>query len=232
MNKLTPFFLLGLILCTAAAPAPATRQAGDDDAGWSQAHAKFVRYITPIIEDARTRLEDPHIAWARVTGDLLRKYLPDQRLYVRDGAYDGQSMIWIVTKDGRITDLGDGVWTSMGASNIYTVEKVSGFLKDRKIKIDKPEQAVEVAKLFETIQSAPSFVGMLRLNTKDYTLFDENFLNWMYGSQANWKYTASKEDAGWQVIKEYIGPPAAVQQPPTYDLKVDGDNRFADLRRR
>src|SRR4029453_7944807 len=99
-------------------------------------------FVTPIIEDARDRLNDPHIAWARVTGDLLSRYLPDHRLYVRDGSYDGQNMIWVVTKDGRITDLGDGVWTSKGASDVYAVARVSEFLKELKIKIATPEQAV------------------------------------------------------------------------------------------
>jgi hypothetical protein len=142
-------------------------------------------------------------------------------------------MIWVVTKDGRITDLGDGVWTSKGASNVYAVARVSALLKELKIKVATPEQAVEVAKLFETVQSAPSYVGMLRLNTKDYTVFDDRFLSWMYGSQANWKYAASKNAAGgWQVAKEYVGPPAAVQKPPIYELTVDADGHFVDLQRR
>ena len=49
-------------------------------------------------------------------------------------------------------------------------------MKGRKIKVETAEQAVEVARLVEAIQGSPSFVGMLRLNTKDYTVFDERFL--------------------------------------------------------
>ena len=64
------------------------------------------------------------------------------------------------------------------------------------------------------------------------THFDEGFLKWMYGSDGDWKYTASKKDAGWQVAKQYIGPPASVQQPPTYELKLDEDKCFVDLERR
>jgi hypothetical protein len=73
---------------------------------------------------------------------------------------------------------------------------------------------------------------MLRLNTKDYTVFDERFLKWLYASGDNWKYTGAKKGDGWEVKVEYVGPPAMVQQPPTYELVVDEENRFVDLRRR
>lgn len=225
----TPCLLVSL-LCLAAAPA--TQPGADEDAAWAAAHEKFVRFVTPILEDARTRLNDPHIAWARVNGDLLRKYLPEHRLYVRDGAYDGKSKIWVVSKGGKISDLSDGMWISRGASSVYTVDRVVGFVKDQKIKVESAEQAIEAAKLVETIQSAPNFVGMLRLNTKDYTVFDENFLKWMYGSDSDWKFSAIKKDAIWEVAKQYIGPPAAVQQPPTYQITLDAENHFIDLQRR
>ena len=113
------------------------------------------------------------------------------------------------------------------------VEKVSAYVRTRKIKVQDPGQAVEVAKLVESLAQSPSFVGMLRLNTRDYTVFDENFLKWMYGSNKDhWKYTATKRDqARWQVKVEYAGPPASIQQPPTYDLLLDEQSHFIDLRR-
>ena len=69
-------------------------------------------------------------------------------------------------------------------------------------------------KLVEKMQESPSFVGMLRLNTKNYRVFDENFLKWMYGSDGNWKYTgAAGKDGGWVVKKAYVGPqPAMIQE--------------------
>ncbi len=239
MNRILLSLLVLALLCSsgsaaAAAPASSTRpaQVAGDEARWAKAHEGFVRHVTPIVKDVRTRLGDPKIGWARVTNALMRQYLPDRRLYVRDGAYNGQNMIWMVSVDGTISELGDGVWTSIGDTGVYTVEKVSAYIKGQKIKIENAEQAVEVARLFEFIQAAPSFVGMLRLNTQDYTLFDESFLGWMYGSGGNWKYTPTQAGTGWKVAKEYIGPPAAVQQPPTYELMLDENKQFVDLRRR
>jgi hypothetical protein len=66
-----------------------------------------------------------------------------------------------------IVDLGDGLWTSVGPTNVYVVDQVSSYVREQKIQVETPEQAIEVVKLIESIQSAPSYVGMLRLNTRD-----------------------------------------------------------------
>jgi hypothetical protein len=225
-------FVLGAAACACGAAGAAEAKGGDAAAEWAEAERTFVRFVTPVLEEARQRLKDPRIQWAQFTNDLVRKYLPDARVYVRDGAYSGDTKIWIVTRDGKITDLGDGVWTGVGGDQWWAVEKVSAYVKGRKIKVETAEQAVEVAKLVEAIQSSPSFVGMLRLNTKDYTVFDERFLTWMYGSKDDWKYAAAKKGGGWEVKVEYVGPPAAVQKPPVYEMVLDEEKRFVDLRRR
>ena len=233
--KTRPHWLLVLILC--ASPSTAGAQPGapvdPDEKEWAAAHAKFVEFVTPILTEARARLNDPKIQWALVRNNLLRKHLPDVRLYIRDGAYSGETKIWIVTRDAQIHDLGDGTWTGVGGNQWHAVEKVSTYVRGRKIKVQTPEQAVEITKLVESIAQSPSFVGMLRLNTRNYTVFDESFLRWMYGSNKDhWKYTATPKEAGsFQVKVEYVGPPTSIQQPPTYDLLLDDQNHFTDLRR-
>jgi len=203
-----------------------------DELAWEKAEQRFVKFITPIIEEARARLGDSQIQWSEVRNDLLRKYMPDVRLYVRDGAFDAKTKIWALKKDGEIVDLGDGLWKGANGNQWFAAEKVMAFVKDRTIKVGTAEQAVEVVKLMEKMQESPSFVGMLRLNTKNYRVFDENFLKWMYGSDGNWKYTAEAgKDGGWVVKKEYVGPqPAMIQQPPTYDVVIE-NGVFVELRR-
>jgi len=233
--KTLSYWLLVLILCASSSTAaPPGAPVDPDEKQWAAAHAKFVEFITPILTEARARLNDPKIQWAMVRNDLLRKHLPDVRLYIRDGAYSGETKIWIVSRDGKIHDLGDGTWVGVGGNQWSAVEKVAAYVRGRKIKVQTPEQAVEVAKLVESLAQSPSFVGMLRLNTRDYTVFDENFLKWMYGGSKDhhWKYTATaKESGGFQVKVEYVGPPASIQQPPTYDVLLDDQNHFTDLRR-
>jgi hypothetical protein len=222
---------LGLMVCVCGLAGGAEREGGEKE--WEAAHGKFVEFVTPIVEEARERLGDPKISWAEVKNELFKKYLPDVRIYVRDGAFSGETKIWAVTKDGRIEGLGDGTWRGVGENKWFAVEKVPGFLKGRKIKVGSAEEAVEVAKLVEKLAGAASYVGMLRLNTKDYTVFDEAFLRWMYGSEGKWKYTGAKKGEGWDVTVEYVGPqPAMIQQPPVYELVVGEGGAFEDLRRR
>jgi hypothetical protein len=221
---------MGLAVCIGATRAAEKEPTEDKD--WAEARRKFEEFITPIVERARVQLKDPKIGWAEVRKDLVRKYLPDVRLYVRDGAFSGDTMIWVLTKDGQIADLGDGTWRGVGGDQYWAVEKVSEYLNGRKIKVENAQQAVEVAKLVEQIASSPGYVGMLRLNTKDYTVFDERFLKWMYAPRdQDWKYTAKPAGNGWEVKVEYAGPRAMVQQPPTYDMVLDEGKCFVDLRR-
>jgi hypothetical protein len=53
----------------------------------------------------------------------------------------------------------------------------------------------------------------------------------MYGSEGNWKYSTTKVETGWTVMKEYVGPPAMVREPPNYELLLDDKKHFVDLRR-
>ena len=232
MRSLICSSVLGLWIACACAVTRAAETGDKDAAEWAKAEQAFVTFVTPVVKEARERLKDPRIQWARVNNDLLRKYLPDVRVYIRDGAFSGEDMLWIVTRDGTITALGDGTWRGVGGDKWRAVEKISAYIKGRRIKVESAERAVEVAKLIEFIAGAPSNVGMLRLNTKDYTVFDDGFLKWMYGSKDDWKYSAAKQGTGWQVKVEYVGPPAGVLQPPTYDLVLDGEKQFVDLRRR
>ena len=54
----------------------------------------------------------------------------------------------------------------------------------------------------------------------------------MYGSKADWKYAAEKKGGGWEVKVQYVGPPASIQKPPVYEMVLDEEQRFVDLRRR
>src|SRR5687768_15678838 len=167
-------------------------EGSDEEKQWEAAHKKFVEFVTPIVAEARGRLGDGRIGWALVANDVFRKHLPDVRIYVRDGAFDGQTKIWAVTKDGRIEDLGDATWKGVDDNRRVVVEKVPAFLKGRQIKVESGEAAVEVVRLLEKIVGAASFASMLRLNTKDYTVLDERFLKWMLGRGEDWKYTGAK----------------------------------------
>jgi hypothetical protein len=108
---------------------------------------------------------------------------------------------------------------------------VAGFIRLRKIKVQSAEEAVDVAKLFEEVQGAANYVSFLMINTNDFKAFDKAFIEQQFGPRTDWKYSAEKRKDGWTVKVEYVGPPASIQMPPTYEMDLDEHQLFQDLRR-
>jgi len=163
---------------------------------------------------------------------LLRKYLPDYRLYVRfDRRMSGETRIFLVNPRAEIVPLPNEEWTQNDAEKFARSAQVAEFLRERKIKVQNAEEAVEFAKLFEEVQGAANYVAFLHINTKDFKVFDKAFIEQQFGPRTDWKYTAGKRKEGWSVKVEYVGPPASIQKPPLYEIDVDEQQMFHDLRR-
>jgi hypothetical protein len=223
-----PLTLLAIVAPTVIAASPEREEPATGE--WRQAETAFRAFITPLINKSRKQLNDPNVQCAEFRSDLLRKYCPNLRLFVRDRAYAGSSKIWILSRDGKILDLGEGTWRGDNTIKRFRVKEVTDFVRGRKIRIENAEDAIEVAKLVEEIQRAPSYVAFLRINTKDYSVFDKAFLTHHYGPQSNWRYTAQQSNDGWSVKVEYVGPPSMVEAPPTYEIYVDDKKNFEDIR--
>lgn len=203
--------------------------------------------------------------YAEFRSDLLRKHLPDYRVYVRtDQHIIEQSTTFLVNKQGKVIDLGDGSWAidtfrvhrltefsksqKINAKNtkeanqvVRLVEdilakyprviSVTEFIKSQKIKVEDAEEAVEVVRLVEDIMYAYDYINFLKMNTKDYSIFDKRILEVAIGSEANWKYNAETTKKGWIVKHEYVGPPACTMEPPVYEVDVDSNNVLIDIRK-
>ena len=190
----------------------------------------WVRAETAIAEHLKR--VDPGMRSGEFASHLLRKYLPDWRLFVRfDRHYSNETRLFFVNKSGEVTGLPDELWTGNPTQQCFRVASVVDFLKQRKIKVRDAETAVEFAELFEEIQGGANYASFLRINTKDFTVFDKAFIESQFGPRTHWKYTATPRANGWKVTVEYVGPPASIQQPPTYEVDVNEDGVFEDLRR-
>ena len=175
---------------------------------------------------------DPNMRSAIFASALLRKYLPDFRVYVRfDRHLSGETRIFLVNRRGEITPLPNEEWRKNDAEKFARSSQVAEFLKRQKIKVESAEDAVEAAKLFEEVQGAADYVAFLNINTKDFKVFDKAFIEAQFGPRTDWKYSAGKSKEGWTVTVEYIGPPASIMQPPVYEIALDEKQMFHDLRR-
>jgi hypothetical protein len=224
--KTSPRSFLGpALLCLLVVSLRVNGQPNPKEAAnpWAQAESAIADHLKRI---------DPNMRSGEFASNLLRKYLPDLRLLVRfDRHYSNETRLFLVNQRGEITELPEEEWRGEPADKCFRVRHIAEFLKQRTIKVQTAEDAVEVAKLFEEIQGAANYVAFLKINTKDFTVFDKAFIEGQFGPRSDWKYSATPRTSGWTVKVEYVGPPASIQQPPTYEIDLNEQRMFQDLRR-
>jgi hypothetical protein len=213
---------------------------------------------------------DANCPYAEFTSDLLRKHLPDCRVYVRtDQHISDRSTTFLVDKQGRVIDLGEGslkrdtaaeydrVHRLTEFSRLYKtkaknpkeadqvarlveeilaerprVVSVSEFMQSQNINVKGREDAIEVSRLAEDISGAYDYINFLKMNTKDYSIFDKGFLEIAFNPRADWKYYAETTRNGWIVKRVYVGPPACTMVPPVYEVEVDSNHVLIDIHER
>jgi hypothetical protein len=47
---------------------------------------------------------------------------------------------------------------------------------------------------------------------------------------ANWEFIATRKGPTWLVEEKYVGPPAMIMMPPTWEIIMDEHKRFLDIR--
>jgi hypothetical protein len=203
-----------------AAGQSTTKEATNE---WAKADTAMANHLRQI---------DPNMRSAEFASFLLRKYLPDFKVHVRfDRHLSGETRIFLVNRLGEITPLPNEEWRKNDAEKFARSRQVAEFFRRQKIKVASAEDAVEVAKLFEELQGAAFYVAFLNINTKDFRVFDKEFIESQFGPRINWKYSAEKRKEGWSVKEEYVGPPASIMNPPVYEIDLDEQQMFQDLRR-
>ena len=225
MNSIRTLLLVTVSLLIAMSRRNAEGQSAATEAtnAWAKADTAMAEHLKQI---------DPNMRSAIFASALLRKYLPDFRVYIRyDRHLVGETRIFVVNRRGEITPLPKEEWTRKDTEKFYRTAQVAEFMRQRKIKVQSVEEAVEVAKLFEEVQGAAHYVAFLNINTKDFKVFDKAFIESQFGPRTHWKYTGEKRNGGWSVKVEYVGPPASIMQPPVYEIDLDEQQMFHDLRR-
>lgn len=163
---------------------------------------------------------------------LLRKYLPDFRVYVRyDESLSTGTRIFMVNRLGEITPLPEESWTGKEGQKFLRSPSVAEFFKQQKIKVQSADEAVEVARLFEEVQGASSIVWYQKDDLNKMKKSDTSFPMLEHVPDGHWKHSAEKRDDGWTVKVRFEGPLVSIMEPPVYELDLDRQQIFRDLRR-
>ena len=218
-------FIAGILILSVLAAFSAAGQTAAKEIPnpWARAESVMKEHLKAI---------DANMRSAEVKSARLSKYFPDLRLFVRfDRHMHGETRIFFINQLAEITPIKGEEWRGDIEAQCFRVRSVANFLRARKIKVASADDALEAAKLFEEIQDAANYVAFLKINTNDFTAFDKRFMEMACGANTNWKYTAAERPGGWTVKREYVGPPAGVPQPPTYEIDLNAEQEFLDLRR-
>jgi hypothetical protein len=209
---------------------PAARE---EQSHWLEAMKKFEAFAAPRIKEAKDKFPDqPMVRFVEYRSQTVLEAFPEHRLFALDAASDGSSCLFALHCSGKIEDLGNCTWTGDVPSKSFQVRAVLDFVRAANIKVKNAEAAIAAAQLVEEVQGAPNYAIFLRINTKDFTVFDRRFIERFYGPRnTDWKWSAEKrEGGGWLVTREYVGPPASVQQPPVYEMDLSDKQELLDLR--
>ena len=219
--KIVALLVVAGVATTLAAEKPLAEPDGRDE--WAKADTA----VATLMKEADAAARSAVFASA-----LLRKYLPGYRVYVRMAdSYGKETRIFLATRDGAVTPLPDAQWRKRDDEPFWRSPVISEFLRKRQIKVRNGEEAVELARLFEELEAAANYVAFLKINTKDFTVFDSQFIEQQFGPRVHWQYTPEPRGGeGWTVTVKYVGPPASIRQPPVYEIDLDEQQTFQDLR--
>jgi len=205
---------------------------------WEMAEEEFIQYITPHLERLRKKLNSPHIDYMHIKDKLLKKYLPEFRLYVIDSTLASSSRIFFVHQTGKIYDMGHGNWRSTDEKlNNFYLPKISDFIISQKLCVENSADVVDLVKMIELICYSPGFVWFLKRETNNFKILDIERLNTMFSkwsihsftSDNNWKYIPEKTNEGWSVDIQYVGSPASIAGRPKYHINVDSKNYLSNI---
>ena len=198
---------------------------------WAAARRKWREFIGSYLSRVRQKEDNPSIQWVEMRSALVEKYLPRHRIYLVETTRLSVSSIFAMSVGSEITDLGNGAWSSPDEEECFRNQRVSDFFQAQKMTIADVNTAMDVARLTEEIRSAPGAATMLRQNTSNFTIFDRRLYD-VWRKDENWRYEAKREEGYWLATRKYVGPPAMIIAPPRWEIVVDKDDRFVEIRHR
>ncbi len=184
---------------------------------WTEAEAKWKAFSEKHLDKMQKLSKSSELRqFTEIRSDLIYKYLPKFKFFT------DEYLIFALNISGEITPLGMGLWSLKNP-------EISDFMMKQEIKVKDASIAIEVVKLMEDIMSAPNRIGVLKINTNNYKIFDKDMYRRLSGDDSQWKYNVTKENDIWTVKPEYIGS-AQHMAPTISEIVVDNIGRIKEVR--
>ena len=162
----------------------------------------------------------------QITGGLIRKRLPAYTIFAIDPHTDFNSRLVARTTNGISIELGRELDLPTQPPPSH---KLIDFFVRQEFNVREKEDALEIVNLIEYIRLAPNKARMLKVNSKNYTLFDESLYEIFVCDKQSWELIPTKISAGWRINPKYVGHGSAMEHP-VYIIEVDNRGYFKNLR--
>lgn len=163
----------------------------------------------------------PSFGDVEVTNSRIEKFLPGYQVTLRLSNVVGVGGTIIRNLASGETTFLNQFWVSNEFRRSAQNARLSAFLANLDIRVPDKETAIEVAQLVEDlgIHFGANFISGTGNQPKILLGRDPS----------EWKYTADWSGCSWFVEVEYVGPPASIEKPPTFDIRVTQDFHLVEV---
>lgn len=200
---------------------------------WGKAEAKWEAFAQPYLGNIRQQESDASIEWVEFRSQWISRYLPGWRIYTLPVRKGGVSALFALSRHGEIVDLRQGdQWSGKEIHGYYSNPPISDFFRARKIKVSNAKKAVNVLKCILDVSRANNTVAVAKYNRvrmEDANVYDKDIVQ---GGKdyADWNFIATRKGNAWVIQEEYVGPPAMILAPATWQIVTDEKDIFLEIR--
>lgn len=195
---------------------------------WRQAEEKWQAFIEPYLEKIRKEDSDTSINCVEIRSELISEKLSKHRIYAIETRKFKRPSLFAVSINGRIIDLSKGGLSISANDKYISHPTLASFLKEQNIIVSDANAAVSVSKLFEDLSTASETVFNLKFNTANFKILDKRLYPSIY-QDADWHYSAEKQENIWTVKKNYVGKKDCLAYASKFEIILDEKDRFQGI---
>lgn len=206
---------------------------------WRTAKLKWVEFVRPFLEEQRNELkrtwpkerEIPLWGYVEFQSPLVRRYLPNYKIYIIETSLINVSKLFAVSSQGEVYNLkGSSFFSSKDGVEPFKNEMFSDFIRKQQIVASDANTAIEIGQFVEELVFASNRWMHFRYNSNDFKVFrDLLFSKEGTFRDPNWQWYSEKYNDGWIISRRYVGPPASILMPPRWKLVLDDQNKIVDI---
>jgi len=195
---------------------------------WRQAEEKWRAFVEPYLEKIRKEDSEPRIDCVEIRSELISEKLSKHQIYAIETRKFQRPSLFAVSMEGEITGLSEGSLSRRANDGYISNPGLMSFLKEQNILVSDSNAAISATRLFEELSTASKTVFDLKFNTANFKILDKRLYQSIY-QDADWHYSAEKQENIWIVKKNYVGKKDCLAYASKLEIVLDEKDRFQGI---